>query len=74
MDGPSKKIKKEEAGPSSGPDRAQLKKQSQLIFGFRDKLKSLGKSEMQLLLEENEQDIPQGEERVRVWGVTEGRG
>ena len=61
VDGPSKKVKKEEPGP----DRAQLKKQSQLVFGIRDNLKKLDKRELQLLLEENEQEVPAGTERVR---------
>ncbi|XP_043217135.1 poly [ADP-ribose] polymerase 1-like [Amphibalanus amphitrite] len=60
VDGPSKKPKKEEAGP----DRSKLKKQSQLVFGFRDQLKKLGKRELQLLLEENDQEVPSGTERM----------
>ena len=65
-DGPSKKKpKKESANGSSGPDRTQLMKQSKRIFGYRDKLKKIGKPELQLLLEENGQEVAEGIERVK---------
>ena len=69
VDGPSKKARKSEPGPSNGsagPDRAQLQKQSLRLFGFRDRLKqSLQKPELVAMLEENGQEVPQGVERVR---------
>jgi hypothetical protein len=55
---PSKKTK-----PSK--EDAAVKEQSKLMYKYRDQLKKeLRKSEMQDLLEYNEQDVPVGEERV----------
>jgi hypothetical protein len=55
---PSKKTK-------SSKEDAAVKEQSKLIYKYRDQLKKeLRKSEMQDLLEYNEQDVPVGEERV----------
>lgn len=56
-----KKPKKEE--PS--PDEEAIKKQNDIMFKYRDKLKNLSKRELQDLLEHNSQKLPEGIERVR---------
>jgi hypothetical protein len=55
---PSKKAK-------SNQEDAAIKDQSKLIYKYRDQLKKeLRKSDLQDLLEYNDQDVPVGEERV----------
>jgi hypothetical protein len=61
-DGPSlsKKVK-------SSKEDAEIKDQSKLMYKYRDQLKKhLKKKDLQYLLEYNEQDVPSGEDRVRV--------
>jgi hypothetical protein len=55
---PSKKTK-------SSKEDAAIKEQSKLMYKYRDQLKKeLRKSDLQDLLEFNDQDLPVGEERV----------
>ncbi|KAG8225244.1 hypothetical protein J437_LFUL008781, partial [Ladona fulva] len=42
-------------------EEAEMEKQNKAMFSYRDKLKKLSKSEMQSLLEHNDQEIPKGE-------------
>jgi hypothetical protein len=59
-DGPSQSKK-----TKSSKEDAVVKVQSKLMYKYRDQLKKqLRKSEMQDLLEFNDQDVPVGEERV----------
>lgn len=56
-------MKKEEEEPDVDADK--IKAQSKLIFKYRDLLKAkVSKKDLIYLLEANEQEIPQGEERV----------
>ncbi|XP_037073152.1 poly [ADP-ribose] polymerase 1-like [Pollicipes pollicipes] len=58
VDGPAKKKRPD---PDAG-DRAVIKQQNQTMFKYRDQLKSLAKRELQLLLEQNDQEVPTGED------------
>lgn len=42
----------------------KYREQNQIMFNFRDKLKELNKNELRLLLENNNQDIPEGLESL----------
>lgn len=65
-------VKKEAAENGEGPsnpkkrkkDETDLKKQSELIFGFVDNLKNLSKSELTQLFEKNHIDIPKGNDKM----------
>uniref|UniRef100_A0AAQ4RBD5 Poly [ADP-ribose] polymerase n=1 Tax=Gasterosteus aculeatus aculeatus TaxID=481459 RepID=A0AAQ4RBD5_GASAC len=64
VDGPSKKQKKEEEDERKKLDE-QLKNQSQLIWGLKDKLKKFcSTNDMKELLIANGQEVPSGESNV----------
>lgn len=42
----------------------EIKSQTKTMFGYRDKLKTLKKTELQYLLEYNNEEIPPGTDRV----------
>lgn len=46
--------------------KKKLKKQNDAMFKYHDLLQSLKKTELQLLLEYNKQEIPEGSSRVRI--------
>ncbi|KAL1517903.1 hypothetical protein ABEB36_001606 [Hypothenemus hampei] len=54
-----KKLKLEE-----DPQDKIYRKQNKIMFGYRDDLKQLSKPDLTLLLQENEQEIPAGVERM----------
>lgn len=60
---PSKKIKKEDdAGEKEMKE--QIKKQNKILYKYRDELEQLSKSDLQALLEHNDQHIPAGKSEV----------
>ncbi|XP_060519943.1 poly [ADP-ribose] polymerase [Cylas formicarius] len=54
-----KKVKVED-----DPQDKEYREQNKIIFGYRDKLKDLSKPQMVALLEFNDQDVPQGVDRM----------
>ena len=60
---PAKKSK--QSAVDEEKEKKEMKKQNELMFKYRDNLKDLSKSELHDLLEYNDQEIPEGEERVR---------
>lgn len=67
-DGPSppKKLKED----ANDEFKKKLKKQNDLMFKYHDLLKPLKKPELQLLLEFNNQEIPEGPTRVSYFNYT----
>lgn len=60
---PSKKIKKENDAEEKEM-KEQIKKQNKILYKYRDDLEQLTKSELQALLEFNNQHIPSGRSEV----------
>lgn len=54
---PIKKVKKE---PEDAEEEKEMKKQNDELFKIKDKLSSVKKSDLIVMLEENEQQIPEG--------------